>query len=221
MLRNLWLRHNAFLFENKFKSPKMLLSAALQQSQDFQAATKSHVTSGASQDSTGVCRWQATQALYLKLNWDAAVFNSASGFGGLVRDTEGEVILSFCSFHNANLDPTMAEAMTLRKAMQISWELYMSNIVFEGDCLQVVDAASSHLPRYDALGPIFFDIHHMLDRAHNWTVIHTPRYANRATHGLAKFACILSTDVIWMEDSPDSILNVILENKLCINFFDE
>lgn len=51
-------------------------------------------------------------------------------------------------------------------------------------------------------------------------MIHTLRYANWASHGLAKFACILSNDVIWMEDSLDSIMDVILEDKLCLNLFD-
>lgn len=48
--------------------------------------------------------------------------------------------------------------MTLRKAMSICKELNMSNIACEDDCLQVVSVASSHMPSFDSLAPILYDI---------------------------------------------------------------
>lgn len=126
-----------------------------------------------------VCRWTAPIGSQLKFNWDAAISSNSSGLGGCIRDKEGEVILSFsCNLHSL-LEPIIVEAMALRKVMLICKELNLSMIAFEGDCLQVVSAASSHMPSHDLLAPILFDIHHMQERAHNWTVLYTRRNANR------------------------------------------
>lgn len=105
--------------------------------------------------------------------------------------------------------------------MQLCWEPNMFNIVYEGNCLQVVTAAANLLPRNDAIDLILFDIHWMLEGAQKWSISHTPRQANQAAHGLAKLACNMSNDVVWMEDAPTSILAVILEDKLCIDLFNE
>lgn len=61
----------------------------------------------------------------------------------------------------------------------------------------------------------------MLALAQNWKVVYIPRNANRATHGLAKLACSLPNDLIWMGECPKVMMDVILEDKLCIGLFDE
>lgn len=60
----------------------------------------------------------------------------------------------------------------------------------------------------------------MLERAPKWKVIYTHRLANCAAHALFTLACLLSHDVVWMEECLDQVLDVVLEDKLCIGLFD-
>lgn len=92
-------------------------------------------------------------------------------------------------------------------------------IIFEGDCLEMVNAVSKHLMNNDSLSPILHDIYYTLESAPNWEVKYAPRLANRSAHALSKLACSFPHDVIWMEECPDRVLDVILEDKLRIDLF--
>lgn len=57
-----------------------------------------------------------------------------SGMGGLIRDAEGEVLLSFSSITDYTTNPALAESLALRKAMDISIETGFYRLIFECDC---------------------------------------------------------------------------------------
>lgn len=78
----------------------------------------------------------------MKTNWDVAINTTTniSGLGGLMRYSNREVLVSFCCSINSLTKLKLAEALALRKAMSICWELELPNVLFEGDCLQVIKA---------------------------------------------------------------------------------
>lgn len=165
ILRNIWLQRNAFIFKEKFTNPKVLFSSASHQHEAFISAMQHLETNRTCRPRNGASRWLAPQNPQLKYNWDITSLVSYSSLGGLIWDSKGEVILSFCSNHFPILDPTEAQVMTLRKAMQLCWKLNMSNIIYEGDYLQVVTIATNLLLRNDVIGPILLYIHKMVESA--------------------------------------------------------
>lgn len=77
----------------------------------------------------------------------------------------------------------------------------------------MVKAASNPHLNDDDLGPMIHDIQHMLANAMDWKVSFTPKNANQADHVLAKLACSITNDVIWMGEFPNIILektNIVL-----------
>lgn len=60
-----------------------------------------------------------------------------------------------------------------------------------------------------------------MKQIHGWKRKFTYREANMIAHMLAKFACYLFEDQIWMEDKPSFISDVLREEKTFVEEFDE
>lgn len=63
------------------------------------------------------------------------------GIGGIIRDSDGEVLVSVAVKLSPAQRPEVAEALSLRKMLQICNELEL-NSVLKGDCSTVVKAAT-------------------------------------------------------------------------------
>lgn len=87
--------------------------------------------------SQAVQKWTKPQGNQVKTNCDAAVssITNTTRLGGLIKDASSEVLVSFCSSCSYALKPEIVEALALRKAISISWDLGISNVMFEGDYL--------------------------------------------------------------------------------------
>lgn len=85
----------------------------------------------------------------------------------------------------------------------------MPKVIFEGDCLQVVIVANCKSPSNTELCSIMFDIHFLMNLAPNWKVILTYQDANRIAHLLAKHACNVGENHIWVEESPFVISEIL------------
>lgn len=166
ILRNLWLRKNSFLLDNKFPGPKQVVSSALLQLTFYREGNNftpgQQVVSSANPQGCVIKNWAKPQGKILKCNWDAALNLTTAGLGGIVRDSGGEVLVTLCCRSSSRLKPVVAEASALWTAMFICWELGLADIVFEGDCLQVINAVNDHKTSEDELSPILFDVHYML-----------------------------------------------------------
>lgn len=64
------------------------------------------------------------------------------GLGGVIRDADGEVDVAICLNQFVVQWLEVAEALALRKIMQICEDLDMIRVIFEGNCLLVVKAAT-------------------------------------------------------------------------------
>lgn len=81
----------------------------------------------------------------LKANWDASMNsqNSVSGMGGIVRDFEGNVLVSIYSRFITIQKPVVTEALALCRLMQFCSILGPSQVLFEGDCLQLIHVVTT------------------------------------------------------------------------------
>lgn len=101
------------------------------------------------------------------------------------------------------------------KALSICQDMGLSHVIFEGDCMQVIQAMHRKKIWDDILSPIIFYILHLLNCNLCWTVVYDSRGANNSVHYLAKLACNLNIDSVWIEECPEDILPVVLADKLC------
>lgn len=70
----------------------------------------------------------------MKFSWNAAVDTQpdVTGLRGVMRDSAGEVHLTFCSTITTAVELEAAEAMALRKSMLLCAELGIPETIFEG-----------------------------------------------------------------------------------------
>lgn len=98
--------------------------------------------------------------------------------------------------------------------MLLFWDLGLFDILFEGDCLSIVNVVNSPQTLDDVMRPIIYDICCLLETTQGWHVQFALRKSNRVTCSLAKYACNILGECIWMEDCPSSIRNLVLKDKL-------
>lgn len=73
----------------------------------------------------------------------------------------------------------------------------------------MVTAANNALLAEDDIYLNIFDVHHMLLQAKGWSVHYNHHSTNRAAHSLAKLACNVTSDTIWIEKYTPSLDDVI------------
>lgn len=70
-------------------------------------------------------RWRAPEASFIKTNWDAALDeeNKKMGIGIIIRDREGEILVTLSAHKKFQSKPMLAKCLALWKAMQLCREL--------------------------------------------------------------------------------------------------
>lgn len=84
--------------------------------------------------------------------------------------------------YSSSLTSELAEAMALKKAMYLCQDLGFYNVIYEGDCLHVINAVISKQQKDSTLGLVIFDILFLLSTKQNWKVVHVNIEANHSAH---------------------------------------
>lgn len=105
---------------------------------DFQKACYSDIKErNGRRESMG---WSTPPEGWYKLNCDVAVFNrELSGFGRIIRDCVGDVIVSFSDVFKGELRVEEAEARAALMGLEIAWDIGIRRVTLELDCLAVVN----------------------------------------------------------------------------------
>jgi hypothetical protein len=90
-------------------------------------------------------KWKAPEAGWLKANWDASFSKTQGwmGFGVVVRDETGMVIVAQCKSFVGALDST-AKARAALMAIQMCRERGFTKVHFEGDTQNVINVVNSN-----------------------------------------------------------------------------
>ncbi|KAF5445203.1 hypothetical protein F2P56_034270 [Juglans regia] len=160
-------------------------------------------------------RWKKPREGVTKINWDAALLKGSKrmGIGIVFRDQEGDILLSACIPQSSVMTATQAEATALWKAMKMCDELQMGEVELEGDALCIVKAVNNREENWEWGGQTIEDIRGLLHNRPQWLVTHTFREANKVVDFLAKFSLNVSEEIIWMEDGPEGLYSLILQDK--------
>lgn len=105
-----------------FASPKQVLSAAATQLDIFQTASWQGERRLSQQNHKAAnTRWRTLEEPYVKADWDAAlnIVTNSTGLGGIIRDSNGEAMVTVCSSLRQTTSPLLAEALALRKLMLV------------------------------------------------------------------------------------------------------
>ena len=91
---------------------------------------------------TGDNRWQAPQAVFMKVNFDGAVFGelNKSGVGVVIRDNNGTILGSCSEKLSQAYKAEETEALAARKALMFAHELGFQRVILEGDALGLIQA---------------------------------------------------------------------------------
>jgi ribonuclease HI len=150
------------------------------------------------------------------VNWDAAVSkkNGCVGVGIIARDFLGKVCAARSLTVRQIIEPVVAEAMAGVHAMLLGKDLNRSGVILEGDAQQVVNAVNSLNPCKSSYGQFIEDIKEGIRSTGNMSVNFTKRDANYAAHGLASFATTHVVDVLWKEEIPPCVYDIVRREEV-------
>ncbi|KAL8105024.1 hypothetical protein AgCh_028986 [Apium graveolens] len=107
----------------------------------------------------GAMIWVKPQQNEVKITVDAAVFEGRgmSGCGIIARDHHGHLPSAKTKLISETLNPTLAEASSVKEALSWAKEMRWDTVVVESDCLVVVQLIRSSVPLRSRLGLIIED----------------------------------------------------------------
>jgi hypothetical protein len=205
----IWLRRNSVVFGGPVQSPSYLLKGVTEELNEFQKSIVDsvHLATGGFLSPT---QWTIPAEGDVKINWDAAldVQNRLMGIGIIARDSAGRVMAAMSSVVPYIKDPTVAEAIGAKRAVEFGREKGFPSIELEGDALQIVLALSLE-ECCGAFENVITETKLLLDTYSCWRVGHVGRQGNRAAHLLAKFAVSHKSLHVWVGVCPDFIKDVV------------
>ena len=113
-----------------------------------------------SNTSVNVNVWHPPPASVFKLNFDAAIFSglNSSGVGAMIRNEKGEVVAAILAKGPPVGDSEEAEILACRKVLEFAIDASFSELVNEGDNVNVMKSISSTGVNQSRLGHIIEDI---------------------------------------------------------------
>ena len=146
-----------------------------------------------------------------KLNFDATVFTQigASGCGAMVRNEMGLVIAALLGKGPPVLDSKEAKVLACRKAMEFMVDSSFSEIILEGDNVNVIKVISSPTINLSRLVMIYKDIRCLVAGLRSFSASCVRRSANSVAYSLDRYACHIDDDVVWLEESPQLALEAL------------
>jgi hypothetical protein len=190
----IWSRQNRVVFGGSVLPPSILIKEALELLGDFRkdSATTIDLVNGGQ---TLHSRWLKPATNSIKINWDAAMDGRKKimGMGIVARDRLGVVKAAMCAVVPYIRDPTVAEAIGARRAVQFGQEMGFSLIELEGDAREIILALGNPTEAANIYGNLVSETRKILESFRSWKISHVRREGNMAAHLLALFAVSLQS----------------------------
>uniref|UniRef100_A0A2N9EQ08 Reverse transcriptase domain-containing protein n=1 Tax=Fagus sylvatica TaxID=28930 RepID=A0A2N9EQ08_FAGSY len=159
-------------------------------------------------------KWKPPIHHLYKVNFDGAFSKETNegGIGVVIRDQAGLPIATLSQKLPATHSIEMTEALAARRAILFTKEVGLTNAVFEGDAENIIRDLGSSETLHSAYGLVIEDAKSMLLDFQAYSVSHTRRSGNMVAHALARRANQCQNVLVWMEDVPPDISNVLLHD---------
>ncbi|XP_075665466.1 uncharacterized protein LOC142635146 [Castanea sativa] len=140
-----------------------------------------------------------------------------SGFGAIIRNSSGEVTAGMSLKGPYVNSSEEAEVLACRRAVKFSREVGFSQVIIEGDCLNVMRALSVSTENSSMLGHIYEDIKFNFREMQVLSINWVKRGGNMVAYTLAKHARNLINDLYWIEDTPPPAVDTLYYDSLHFN----
>jgi ribonuclease HI len=164
--------------------------------------------------------WTKPPVDTLKLNCDASFFSeSGSGsWGALIRDSDGDPVLSGRGRMDHVLSPFHAELIACLQGIQMALNLGVSRLQVESDAQEVVKAINSDAYDMSVVGHLVEEIKSLASsNLISFEFVHVGRDCNRAAHELAALGSLcIEGEEVFTNSIPENVM-VFVANDLLAN----
>ncbi|KAL8520299.1 hypothetical protein ACS0TY_011008 [Phlomoides rotata] len=148
-----------------------------------------------------------------KLNSDVAIFDDGTvGFGFVIRDANGLVILAGSKRCQARGSSTLVEALALRYIIQHAYASGLTPFHSETDSELLVLAIRGEREHDAYTMMLVEDICFLLSQALCSVVLFCKREANKVAHSLAHFGAFVDFEKLWSDDVPVSCVHFLIND---------
>ena len=130
----------------------------------------------------------------------------------MIHDQAGLAIATLSQKLPATPSIEMTEALAARRAIFFAKEVGLTNVAFEGDAENVIHDLCSSKTLHSAYSLVIEDAKSMLLTFQDYSISHTRRSGNMVAHALVRRATQCQNCLVWMEEVPPDISNVLLHD---------
>ncbi|XP_010445343.2 PREDICTED: uncharacterized protein LOC104727994 [Camelina sativa] len=162
----LWKSRNDFIFRKINRSPLSEAKKGIQEANEWYAATNTSAdsvsTTNHSHDLPNrriMQQWHPPLDGWLKCNFDSGFVQNReyTSSGWIIRDNNGQVVVSGCAKLQQSRSPLQAEALGFLQALQVVWHQRLHYVWFEGDNLELTKLINTGKDHHK-LSPLLYDI---------------------------------------------------------------
>ncbi|KAL5779613.1 hypothetical protein ACOSQ2_010350 [Xanthoceras sorbifolium] len=160
-------------------------------------------------------RWLAPSPGWFKINSDVAVDvrGRRLGFGVVIRDYMGKVLVSYTSLLLGLFSSDIGEALAILRGLRLAIDMGLSTVCVESDAASVVKQLSSRVTSCSDIGLILDDILSLVVNFADLSFSSVRRSANIVAHGLAKFALSYQPVGVQLGSVPSSLALAVLDDS--------
>ncbi|KAF7827149.1 reverse transcriptase [Senna tora] len=185
---HIWTNRNLYLFKNKPHLPHSILKTAISIATEFHYVAKP--TTPTTHSIYQMIHWKEPREHYHKLNIDGSASNSILGAGGIIRNSQGSYIISFCHYIGRG-DSIKAELWALQTGLSIATDLNIKFIEIETDALSIIYLIkNSNLCHLHPFFCVILNCRRFLSTFDDYKITHIYREANGCADILVKHARI-------------------------------
>ncbi|KAL5815344.1 hypothetical protein ACOSQ4_025985 [Xanthoceras sorbifolium] len=160
-------------------------------------------------------RWRAPSPGWFIINSDVAVDvrGRRLGFGVVIRDYTGKVLVSYTSLLLGLFSSDIGEALAILRGLRLAIDMGLSTVCVESDAASVVKQLSSRVSSCSDIGLILDDILSLVVNFADLSFSSVRRSANIVAHGLAKFALSYQPVGVRLGSVPSSLALAVLDDS--------
>ena len=155
--------------------------------------------------------WKRPEIGWTKLNTDGSIDRENAGFGGLLRDHNGDPICAYVSKAHQN-DIFLVELWAVWRGLVLASRLGIKAIWVESDSMSVVKTINREQPYSSRVGSCLNHIWILLKKFEKYRVSHTWRETNQAADCVSRMDLSGSDVVLWTTDFPDDLCSIIKDD---------
>ena len=127
-------------------------------------------------------KWSKPAQNLYKVNVDACFMEDGSGAtAAVLRNHSGEALTGSTTLFTRVLDATAAEALALKNCMELADQWGCSNVIFESDCLEIIQACKGEVDILSPYSATLNECFHLARSIGSVLYSNYPRKGNKVT----------------------------------------